>query len=328
MKFFLSTALCCVLTVHVSATQIPYKQLKKTYATDQQKCLERSERWMKILPNNPAGYYYASIIHFEQAKEQTSARKKYNELSKSLKYARELELLKVQSFLATVEWDTLTPVIGEFVLEVQTALEDEELYSLNTSLSKKIKRFDWSEPTRKPRNTETTVSTTSPNELAEVSTSSFSNGQYFGKPMGTEMIASYNLQSEREMVAYINAEREKQGMKPLVWEEGLAQAARYHAYDMGSQDYFNHTSKDRIDGNLTEVTGTFERIRAFYNDSFVNSENIAAGNEGAKDTYMQWFNSPGHYDNMFNSDSGKVGIGVCYVPGSTYGYYWVFCTAY
>lgn len=332
MKVVISTLLCCLIVTQANAIQIPYKSLKKAYANDQEKCLVRSERWIKILPNNPAGYYYASMIHFERAQKESTTRKKYNELSKSLKYARELESLKTQSFLAQVEWDTLTPVIGLFTRQVQSALEDEDLDQLSESLEKKVKRFDW-EIADAPSNTYTasnegTTEHSDLTEATEVSTSSFRNGQYFGRPTGTEMVASFNVQSEKEMLAYINAERAKKGQKPLVWEEDLAKAARYHAFDMGSQDYFEHDSHDRTNGNLKEVAGTFERIRAFYNTTFVNSENIAAGNEGAKDTYMQWFNSPGHYDNMFNGASGKVGIGVCYVPGSTFGYYWVFCTAY
>ena len=116
-------------------------------------------------------------------------------------------------------------------------------------------------------------------------------------------------------------------MNPLEWEEDLAKACRYHAYDLGSQGYFDHNSFDRNKDNLFEVGGTFERIRKFYNDTFVNSENIAAGNEGVEGTFQQWYTSKGHYENMFNSSSKKVGIGVCHIPGSTFGYYWVFCTA-
>ena len=116
-------------------------------------------------------------------------------------------------------------------------------------------------------------------------------------------------------------------MQPLIWEEDLARAARYHAYDLATQNYFDHNSYDRINGNLIEVGNTFTRIKKFYNETFVNSENIAAGNESAEGTYLQWYNSPGHYKNMFNKKSSKVGIGVFKSSESSYGYYWVFCTA-
>lgn len=327
MKRTLFIVFFCSLVLQSYAFQLPYKQLTKSYAKDKDKCLSNSETFMKWFPNDPAAYYYASLIHFEKAQTQESTRKKYNELSKSLGYARKLELLKTQSFLEKVDWDTLTPHMAAFTEDIVSALEDEELYTLSSSISKKLDRFDWEAAEREQ--TELVASTLSDESSPEnaVSTSSYSNGQYFGIPSGTEMIPSFNMNSEREMLAYINEERAKQGMKPLVWEEKLAQAARYHAFDMGSQNYFDHNSYDRLNGKLVEVGETFERIRSFYHDSFVNSENIAAGNQGAKATYSQWYNSPGHYRNLFNSESGKVGIGVCYVSGSEYGYYWVFNTA-
>lgn len=329
MNRLLLVATCCTVALYSSAFQLPYKNLKKTYENHPDKCLERAESWMRLFPNNPAPYYYASLVHFEQAQEEEKTRKKYNELSKSLKYARELELLKMQSFLAKVEWDTLTPHIGSMVAEVKDALEEEDLNALSASLDKKARRFDWaeSEKSRGEEHYTFTIVPTNSNNSNTTTISGFRNGQYFGKPTGQEMITSYSVAGEREMLKYINAERIKQGMKELEWDEDLARAARYHAFDMGSQDYFSHDSQDLVNGKLMEVNGTFERIKAFYKKSFVNSENIAAGNEGAKDTYMQWYNSPGHYANMFNKSSAKAGVGVCYVSGSSYGYYWVFCTA-
>lgn len=323
MKLIHSTAFCCMVFVQVFATNLPYNRLKKAYNSNSEKCLEKAELWMKVLPGNPAGYYYASLIHFEQAQQKESARKKYNELSKSLKYARELEKMKVQSFLTKIEWDTLTPHVSSFITLVKDELDQEGLTTLSSSLEKKANRFDWAEDGSDLMAGNYTESNSNLNLE-----SSFTNGQYFGMPNGTEMIPSFNLDSEQEILRIINAERLRQGMEALVWEEKLAQAARYHAYDMGSQNYFDHDSHDRNNGKLKEVVGTFDRIRAFYNDSFVNSENIAAGKSTAQGTYNQWFNSKGHYENMFRSSSKKVGIGVVQVPGSTYEYYWVFCTAY
>ena len=156
--------------------------------------------------------------------------------------------------------------------------------------------------------------------IESVPSSSQVKGQYYGLALGTEMIPSHSKVSEKEMLVLVNTERKKKGMGPLVWKESLANAARYHAYDMGSQDYFSHDSQDRKGNKLIEVGGTFKRIKKFHTTSFANSENIAAGNETAEATYSQWYHSPGHYANMFNKSSQEVGIGVAYIPGSTYGY--------
>ena len=330
MKSLLSTAFIGIFLFSAQAIELPYKHLKKSYEKEYDKTLDRAERWIKLLPNNPAGYYYASIIHFEQAQKQSTARKRYLELVKSLKYARELELTKNREFLDRIEWDTLTPFIQGFTVNVMTELEEQELDRLATLIEKRSKKFDWMKKKRTydhyGETMNTTLKASNKSPTAE-SAGTLRNGEYFGVPLGVEIIASHNRASELEMLDLINAERRKQGMQELVFDENLARAARYHAYDMGSQGYFDHNSHDRSNGKLKEVAGTFTRIRAFYNDSFANSENIAGGNESAESTYKQWYFSKGHYDNMFNASSAKVGIGVCYIPDSEYGYYWVMCTA-
>ena len=64
---------------------------------------------------------------------------------------------------------------------------------------------------------------------------------------------------EKEILAIINSERKKQGMQELIWEEDLARAARYHAYDLATQKYFDHNSYDRKNGKLIKVGGTFAK---------------------------------------------------------------------
>lgn len=325
MKHLLSLTVVGLFSLSAHAIQLPFKHLKKSYETDYDKTLERAERWIQLLPNNPAPYYFASLVHFEKAQGQKTARKRYLGLVKSLRYARELEKLKDQEFLASVDWDTLTPYIQSFTVNVSDDLKEEELYKLSDIVDRRARRFDWMDD--KSEN----------NDLADIETKStkpeantFSgmrNGQYFGMPTGLESITSHNIQSEREMLEFINKERLSKGMQALTWDEDLARASRYHAFDMGTQSYFDHASYDRSSDQLSEVGGTFARIRAFYNTTFVNSENIAAGNEGANTTYLQWYHSPGHYANMFNESSSKIGIGVVYIPGSEYEYYWVMCTA-
>lgn len=241
-----------------------------------------------------------------------------------MRYAKELEQHGNPEFLTLVAWDTITPFMRSFTETVSNELKDEELYKLSAIIEKKARRFEWMDNSNVVE-----ISENESNEIVpEVLTSTLKNGQYFGMPSGAEQIESFNMKSEKEVLEFVNEERAKQGMQPLEWDEDLARAARYHAFDMGSQNYFNHDSYDRSQsGKLDKIGGTFTRIKTFYKASFANSENIAAGNQGSYDTYMQWFNSPGHYANMFNANSAKVGIGVVYVPDSDYGYYWVMNTA-
>ena len=90
---------------------------------------------------------------------------------------------------------------------------------------------------------------------------------------------------------------------------------------MGVQNYFEHATYDRnlVSGNLKQVCKTFERIDQFGNSS---GENIAAGNSSAERTYTQWYNSPGHYRNMFDKKWTRIGVGYVKVEGSPYTHYW------
>jgi len=336
MRKTISLILLLTVPYLTFSSNYPYKRLNKLYEAQDEKCLNVAERFIKIFPHNAAPYYFAMAVHFDKAQVQESPRKKYNELSKALSYARSFERIKDKDFEEKMNWMDTEDEINVFAEGVIAELKEAKLRQLSKALISKRKRMKW-EKIDRPNKEEIEVDNVPVVKLDKVeeveiiesvSETNKVDGQYYGLALGTEMILSHSKTSEKEMLALVNAERKKKGMGPLVWKESLANAARYHAYDMGSQDYFSHDSQDRKGEKLIEVGGTFNRIRKFHTTSFANSENIAAGNETAVSTYSQWYHSPGHYANMFNKSSKEVGIGVVHVPGSSYGYYWVFCTAY
>src|SRR5262249_41748702 len=51
-------------------------------------------------------------------------------------------------------------------------------------------------------------------------------------------------QTERQVIAAINAVRAEHGLKPLRFATPLFRAARKHSRDMGENDYFSHSSED------------------------------------------------------------------------------------
>ena len=110
-------------------------------------------------------------------------------------------------------------------------------------------------------------------------------------------------------------------MQPLVIDEDLCRAARYHSYDMGVQHYFKHATYDRnlVSGNPEFVCKTFDRIKVFASAS---GENIAAGNSTAEKTYWQWYHSPGHHRNMFDPKWSRIGVGYVKIEGSPFVHYW------
>ena len=143
----------------------------------------------------------------------------------------------------------------------------------------------------------------------------------FGKPSGEENVPSSSINEEIIFVNLLNKARKEKGMSELKINQDLCRAARYHSFDMGKQNYFEHASYDRNEstGHLEKVCGTFTRINKFAKSY---GENIAAGNGTGERTFEQWYNSPGHYGNMFNPKFKTIGVGYVKIAGSKYNHYW------
>ncbi|MFK7786421.1 MAG: CAP domain-containing protein [Crocinitomicaceae bacterium] len=312
------------------SSDILFNRLEKLHEKDQKQCLEVSKRYIKLFPENPAAYYFSSIIYNARADKSRSTTGKYRNLKRAIGYAITFQQKDDGTIASDVNWDDYTEELTEraYLVADQLEEEDEGKYSstLLTTLNKLDKTVEVDLGDIALVETKSKTETTKLAPIA-ITVDANSSTKFYGMPSGKEIVISSSPQGEKEMLRIINEARVEKGMSELVWDEDLAKAARYHAYDLATQDYFDHDSFDRSGEKLTQVGGTFDRIRRFYSKSFANSENIAAGNESANVTYMQWYNSPGHYRNMFNESSKKVGLGVFYDPDSEYGYYWVFCSA-
>lgn len=314
-----------LLSFALNAQNWSTKRLEKLYKKDANKCISVAKKHIKLFPDNPASYYYVSVVYFDQVDDAQNLRGEYVKMGNALVYARKFEKVADEEAKETFGWDEFVVRMEEKVTELVGELQKDEMTDMAENLRGKLERLENIETIEIVEVTDTKKEA----EVATVPITSRVKGQYYGLPTGEENIPSYNLSSEQELLKLINEERVKQGMEPLEFNEDLARAARYHAYDLATQNYFDHDSYDRdANGKIIKVGGTFTRIRKFYNATFVNSENIAGGNQEPGMTYYQWFTSKGHYENMFNKTSKQVGIGVVHVPGSTYDYYWVFCTAH
>lgn len=114
--------------------------------------------------------------------------------------------------------------------------------------------------------------------------------------------------SEQKMLELINEERVSRGLKALVMDEKLRQAARAHSKDMFQRGYFSHT-------NL-EGKSPFDRMREADIGFLVAGENLALA-PNVDIAHNGLMNSPGHRANILTGDFGRVGIGV--VDGGIYG---------
>ena len=88
---------------------------------------------------------------------------------------------------------------------------------------------------------------------------------------------------------------------PLLWDNGLGEAARFHTDDMVDADNFSHTSSDG--------TPFDARMARFYEGGFIG-ENIAMGYADPWSTVIEgWMCSTGHRANIM-TDFEELGTGV------------------
>lgn len=124
--------------------------------------------------------------------------------------------------------------------------------------------------------------------------------------------ASSTVQAD-EVFDLVNKERTERGLKALTLDDTLSNVATKKAQDMVDKGYFDHTSPT--------YGSPFEMLRRFGVQYSSAGENIAAGQMTAQEVMDSWMNSSGHRANILNSDYTKIGIG--YVEGGRYDFYWV-----
>jgi uncharacterized protein YkwD len=128
-----------------------------------------------------------------------------------------------------------------------------------------------------------------------------------------------NWAYEQEVVELTNQARAANDLPPLKRVDELDQAARYHATDLGLDDYFDHDSYDRIDCELNFVCLWWARINTFYPG--VQAENIAAGYPSPSAVVQAWLDSPGHRQNILSTYHDEIGVGYFQGEGQ-YNTYW------
>jgi uncharacterized protein YkwD len=134
-------------------------------------------------------------------------------------------------------------------------------------------------------------------------------------------VAVVNAAYEQEVLDLVNTYRADEGLPPLKRVTALDYAARYHATDLGQDNYFSHDSYDRVSGNLEKVCGAFTRMSNYYPDA--SAENIAAGYFTPQSVMNGWMNSSGHRANILSTYNQTIGIGFNTIANSDYYYYWV-----
>jgi uncharacterized YkwD family protein len=127
------------------------------------------------------------------------------------------------------------------------------------------------------------------------------------KPVAPKQVQKAD-QFASQVVALVNQERAKAGLKPLQADAALSAMARDKAVDMHNNHYFSHTSPT--------YGSPFNMMRKYGIPFRTAGENIAMGQRSPQEVMNQWMNSKGHRANILNPNFTKIGV-------AHYNGYWV-----
>ncbi|MED0752075.1 CAP domain-containing protein [Bacillus amyloliquefaciens] len=106
---------------------------------------------------------------------------------------------------------------------------------------------------------------------------------------------------EKKVVELTNAERQKQGLKPLQIDEKLSKSAHAKSQDMKDKNYFDHQSPT--------YGSPFDMMKSFGITYKTAGENIAKGQPTPEAVVKAWMNSEGHRKNILNPEFTQIGVG-------------------
>jgi uncharacterized protein YkwD len=351
MKNFTSLIVVLLISFATTAGDWPYNRLERLYHTNPSKCLKVAKRYIKRSPDNAVPYYFASLVYRDKTKTHQEDKTRYMMMSKSIGYAMKFEALEDTDLMLKVKWDDYLVELEEVTYGLMDELALVDMENLGDRLGSKHQKMidqrgeyviiaatDHGETLTPPPSSGSQAgnpaidhgsqSESTPTVEEPVVVDNSEKKGYYGLASGRELTPSYNKIQEKLLLEMINEEREALFMQPLRWNDDLARAARYHAYDMAQQDYFLPNTYDRINGALVEIADANARNGQFYEIHKIDAMNMASSCINADETFKQWLNFDEQYDAMFDESSKKVGIGLAHDPDSECGYYWVLITAH
>lgn len=123
---------------------------------------------------------------------------------------------------------------------------------------------------------------------------------------------------EQQVLDLLNADRKAAGMGCLVAQSQLQAAALRHSTDLSEN--FGPNTNPQISHTGTDGSTAGGRITDAGYKWSTYGENVAVGQSTAQQVYDAWYNSAGHYANMFNENFDEIGISL--VQGGDWGFNW------
>lgn len=124
----------------------------------------------------------------------------------------------------------------------------------------------------------------------------------------TQNELTIDAEAEAKMLELVNAQRTKNGAKPLVLRNNLTEVARAHSEDMFKRGYFSHYSPEGKDigDRLTEAGISY----SYAGENLALAPTVDRAHDGL-------MNSSGHRRNILDPAFGHAGIGA--IDGGVYG---------
>lgn len=122
------------------------------------------------------------------------------------------------------------------------------------------------------------------------------------KPAATPAVSSDYATFQKRVVELVNAERAKNGLKPLKMNAQVNKTATLKSQDMAKLGYFDH--------NSPTYGSPFDMMKKYGISYRTAGENIAMGQTTPEQVMKGWMNSPGHRANILKSSFTEIGVGV------------------
>jgi uncharacterized protein YkwD len=106
-----------------------------------------------------------------------------------------------------------------------------------------------------------------------------------------------DVERARELV---NAYRKSKGLRPLLLQTALTEAARAHSRDLAKWDRISHFGSDG--------SNPWDRVKRAGYPAKLAAENVGTGQVNIEEVMKGWQASPGHNKNLLLADAQHMGI--------------------
>ena len=141
-------------------------------------------------------------------------------------------------------------------------------------------------------------------------------GSYEKAPQGALADRDYSktdldLEKARQL---INTYRKQHGLKPLVLNAALTEAAKLHSRDLAKWDRISHYGSDG--------SNPWDRVKRVGYKAKVAAENVGTGQASVEEVLKGWEASPGHNKNLLLREAEHMGIALVQDPRTEFKTFW------